>query len=582
MPKFAHGDRIAYADAMTRFLTLAGILACAILAALLAGVVARSGASARFAQQVAADAQLRQALLTSEIARFRLMPLALGEDRDVVALMAGDAGAAPRLNRKLEAMARDTGAAVIYVVRRDGMALAASNWRDPASFVNRNYGFRSYFRLALRDGAGEQFGLGTVSHKAGLYLARRGAGDSVVVVKLDFDRIEAQWRAAGGITFVTDPAGVVVVTSRPEWRFAATKVMTAPQIAAARAEAEAPAILPAPYAVLGDGRIRVPGMAGALMMAQTAPDGAGWRVHLAQPTARAVDATVRMAQGAAVAVVLGLAGLALWLAQRAQRRRRHTAALEGAVAERTADLRREIEERAAAEARAATLREGLRQANRLATLGQIAASVAHETAQPVAAIRNYAATSRQFLDRGEGEEVRANLQAIDRLATRIGTVTAELRGFARKGGMAPGPVPLVDVLDGARLLLKERLSRVDLKLPALRPGLAVLGDHVRLEQVLVNILQNALEAVENETNPKLVVAVQADAEEVHVIVSDNGPGIAPDVADRLFTPFATSRPAGLGLGLVIAQDIASDFGGSLRLLPSDRGAVFAITLRRAA
>ena len=566
---------------MTRFLSLAAVLLCALLAALLAGVVARNGATARFAGQTAADAQLRQALLSSEIARFRLMPLALGDDRDVAALMANEAGAQDRLNRKLETIARASGVAVIYVVRRDGMALAASNWRDPASFVGKNYSFRQYFRQALSQGAAEQFALGTVSHKPGLYIARRGAGGCVVVVKLDFDGIEAQWRAAGGITFVTDPAGVVLVTSRPDWRFAATRPIPPAQAAALRAQSEAQAIGLAPFTLLRDDLIRVPGMSGALLLAQTGADNAGWRVHLAQPTARAVDAAVHLAQGAAAALALALGGLALWLGQRALRRRQRTAALEGAVAERTADLRREIEERAAAEARAATLREGLRQANRLATLGQIAASVAHETAQPVSAIRNYAVTSRQFLDKGETAEVRANLSAIDRLATRIGTVTAELRGFARKGGMAPGPVPLIEVIDGARLLLKERLSRVDLRLPALPPGLAVLGDHVRLEQVLVNLLQNALEALENQPKPRLDIAVESDAEEVRMIVSDNGPGISPDVADRLFTPFATSRPTGLGLGLVIAQDIATDFGGSLRLLPSDHGASFVILLRRA-
>jgi two-component system C4-dicarboxylate transport sensor histidine kinase DctB len=235
-------------------------------------------------------------------------------------------------------------------------------------------------------------------------------------------------------------------------------------------------------------------------------------------------------------VVLGLGGLGLWLGQRSRRRRRHTAALENAVVERTADLRREIEERSAAEARAATLREGLRQANRLATLGQIAASVAHETAQPVAAIRTYAATSRQFLDMGEPDEVNRNLKAIDRLAERIGTVTAELRGFARKGGLAPGPVPLIEIIEGARLLLKERLSRVDFAQPVLPPGLMVLGDHVRLEQVLVNLLQNALEALDKEAAPHLDLAVQMDGEEVRVIVSDNGP------ASRPRWPTACSRP----------------------------------------
>ncbi|MFD2134167.1 hypothetical protein ACFSLT_00985 [Novosphingobium resinovorum] len=103
------------------------------------------------------------------------------------------------------------------------------------------------------------------------------------------------------------------------------------------------------------------------------------------------------------------------------------------------------------------------------------ASVAHETAQPVAAIRNYAATSRQLLDMGAEDAVRDNLSAIDRLAERIGAVTAELRGFARKGSRAGGPIPLVEVIEGACLLLKERLSHVIFVVPEVPPGLLVFG-----------------------------------------------------------------------------------------------------------
>jgi two-component system C4-dicarboxylate transport sensor histidine kinase DctB len=304
-------------------------------------------------------------------------------------------------------------------------------------------------------------------------------------------------------------------------------------------------------------------------------------VNLALPL-RAVDATVRAAQVGASLVTLALFALGLFLRQRGRQRAERTAQLEAAVAERTIDLRREIEERAAAEEHAAQLREGLRQANRLATLGQVTASVAHETAQPVAAIRNYAATSRQLLDLGASDEVRSNLAAIDRLAERIGTVTAELRGFARKGSRRGGPVALVEVIDGACLLLKERLSRVPFDRPVIPSDITVFGGRVRLEQVLVNLLQNALEALEACPEPYLGMTLDVHDDTVRLLVRDNGPGIAPEVADRLFTPFATSRDSGLGLGLVIAKDIAEDFGGTLNLVPSEQGACFAITLRRSA
>lgn len=564
-----------------RIFWLAVALAAALLAALGAGAVVRTLATERFVAQSLADARLRQALLANEVARFRLLPLALADDRDLVALVSGRPGAGSVMNAKLERLSAAFGSPILYIVRADGLTLAASNWRDPRSFLGKDYSFRPYFRAALREGTGQQFALGTVSHRPGLFFARRAFGGSVVVMKMEFGALEAQWREARGITFVTDRAGVILVTSRPGWRYAATRALTPEQDRRERAMIGVGAFRPAPFARRDGPRIAIPGEKGDYLLVTTAPDAAGWRVNLALPLRASVDTAERTAQAGAALATLALFALAAFLAARGRRRRERTAQLEAAVAARTADLRREIEERTAAEDHAAQLREGLRQANRLATLGQVTASVAHETAQPVAAIRNYAATSRQFLDRGEADEVRANLRAIDRLAERIGAVTSELRGFARKGSRKGGPVPLGEVVEGACLLLKERLSRVDFTPPPVPADVLVFGGHVRLEQVLVNILQNALEALDGHPDPRITMAVEADAHRVRLVIADNGPGIAAEVADRLFTPFATSRPAGLGLGLVISKDIVEDFGGTLSLLPGAAGACFAITLRRA-
>ncbi|MET0365966.1 MAG: ATP-binding protein [Sphingobium sp.] len=569
---------------MTRLTYLAWIIAALLLSALsalLAGVVIEDRVSASFAASTAADARLRQALLVSEIARFRLLPLALTDDRDVVAAVDGEPGAAGRLDRKLEALAGRVGAAAIYVIGADGLAIAASNWRTSASFVGQPYGFRRYYADAVRSGAGEQFALGTISHKPGLYLARKGRGGSVVVVKLEFDGVERQWRAAGGVTFVSNAAGVVVVASRPDWRFATIGPIARTAAAEARVDMGVTALRPTPFQRVGEDRIMLPGSRAGLLLATTAPDASGWRVNLALPTGAAVDSIVRTAQIAIALAMLMILGLGWLLRERSRRRRERTSALEAAVAERTANLSREMEERAAAEARAADLREGLRQANRLATLGQVTASVAHETAQPVAAIRNYATSAEQLLDRGAEEEVRGNLRAIARLTERIGAVTAELRSFARKGSGEMGPIPLVEVIEGALLILKEPLSRILLEIPPISPDLCVVAGRVRLEQVVVNLLQNALDALADQRDARIILSLDGGVDQVRLTIADNGPGISPEVADRLFTPFTTSRKTGLGLGLVIAQDIMTDLGGSLRLAPTETGACFEMTLRRA-
>lgn len=557
---------------------LGGLLLSVTMAAVVGRVVERR-AQAESLAKIDSDARLRQVLLTSEIARFRLLPLALADDRDVIAAVRGGDAARRALDLKLSALAKSTSASVIYVVGRDGLAIAASNWAEPQSFVGNNYAFRRYYRDAVRTGSGTQFALGTVSHRPGLYLSRRTPTGDVVVVKLEFDRIESEWRAAGGITFVTDAAGVVLISSDPRWRFATTRRIEPRVAAAVRADSGAAALKLPPFAILDDA-LRLNGERRTLQHAVTAPGDEGWQVHLAMPLPPTIGSAVRTSALAAAAVTLALIG-GLWsLWERSRRRAMRTVELEAAVADRTRELRTEIEERIAADARAAELREGLRQANRLAALGQITASVAHETAQPVAAIRNYVAAARQLLTRGDAQAVDDNLGAIARLADRIGLVTAELRGFARKGSGTIGPIRLAAVMDGARLILKERLSDVTFVVPPIPDDLIVVAGRVRLEQVLVNLLQNAIEALSATPDPCIAIELAIEPQMISLIVADNGPGIDPGVAERMFTPFVTSRETGLGLGLVIAQDIMTDLGGTLRMLPSERGARFEVTLRR--
>ncbi|SFK50079.1 two-component system, NtrC family, C4-dicarboxylate transport sensor histidine kinase DctB [Sphingomonas sp. NFR04] len=551
-----------------RYWALAALLGVAVAVA--AGWIAGSRTRETLVSGARTNAQLRAALLDSEISRFRLLPLALGDDRDVAATLAG---APPRaLNAKLESLARTTGAAAIYVIGADGRTRAASNWRTPQSFVGSDYRFRRYFREASSRGEASQFALGTVSRHSGLYLARRTPLNGVIVVKLEFDAIEAAWRQAGGDTYVEDPAGLVLVASDPGLRFAVARPILPAVLASLRREAALPE---------SSAPVLLPPARGDLIEARVPTSQPGWTLALRRSVGPAVAAAQRTAGLGALMAVLALALLLWGLRQRATQRQRRTSELETAVAERTAELRREIEERAALEARAADLREGLRQANRLATLGQVTASVAHETAQPVAAIRTYAETSVQLLAQGATEMVRDNLETIRRLSDRIGAVTAQLRGFSRRQPGEIRALPLAEVLDGALLILKEQLRNVRLERPAIGAQLLVMGGRVRLEQVFVNLLQNAAEALAGRPEPTITIRVTLSDGLVWVRIQDNGPGIAPDIAARLFTPFATSRSNGLGLGLVIASDIMTDLGGSLRWLPDEGGACFELELRHA-
>ena len=560
----------------------------AIAAAWGAGRLAEQRVVTALHQQVESDARLRAALLNGELARFRLLPLTLADDRDVIAAIGGSAAAKRALDIKLEALSRVTGAPAIYVIGSDGITISASNWRSVQSFVGADYRFRPYFRDALARGEASQYALGTVSGHPGLYLSRRIANRGVIVIKLEFDRIERVWASAGGITLVRNPLGVVLVTSRPAWRFAATRPLSARDEAQFRGEARVTpaALAPLPVAAV-DGEDRFVGLGTTFLARAVVTAQPGWQLLLLQPIDAAVAAARRAASVSAALATIALAALAWAWRQRVTLSRRRTEELERAVARQTADLRREMDERAESEARAAELREALRQATRLAALGQITASVAHETAQPVAAIRTYAASGATLLDRGAMAEARENFVRIGGLAERIGAVTAQLRGFARRQTGEVRPVDIAEVIDGALLILRQQLRGVTLDLPTVAPQLAVIGGKVRLEQVLVILMQNAVEAMATCETRQIALTLTSDATHVRLVVADTGPGVSAEIAERLFTPFVTSRPQGLGLGLVIAHDIMVELGGTLRLLPGEgeggggSGARFEIGMRRA-
>jgi len=553
--------------------------------------------------EAAADAAARQtarthiALLSSELQKFRLLPLVLVEYPDVAATLADRSDAAQsRLDRTLEQLVQRTDAAAIYVVDASGMTRAASNWNSPASFVGQNYGFRPYFRDAMAKGASEFFALGTVSGRPGLYLARRvdrdGRALGVVVVKVEFDGVETAWTRNTGMSFVVDAHGVILVTDVPDWRFHAIRPIDAATIADLRRTLQFGNTPPAPAPVAFDGAdALVGGKTRYRVATEPAPLGGGRLYHLSP-----LDPPLAAARSQALLLGLGLllifavaAGALIRAAETRRMQARARAALEDEVKRRTVELSDanarlviESEERIEADRRYRESREELAQANRLASLGQITAGVAHEINQPVAAIRTFAENGTTLIDRGAPEKARENLARIVDLTARIGTITGELRAFARRRAGAGGTAPLGSVLDGTLLLLGERargVVRVEIDARLLvRP---LVGDRTRLEQVVINLVQNAIEAVDGRPDGRVTLTAGLADGSIELTVADNGPGLDPTVAASLFTPFASAKPEGLGLGLAIARDIAREFGGDITHRPGPTGATFVARLKTA-
>lgn len=583
-------------------------LVIAVAAAMVAGEIARREARAEALRQAATATALHAAVLRSELERHRSLPMVLAQDPDLQALLARpDAQAVNRLNRKFEGLARETRAAVIYVLDARGLALAASNWNEPISFVGSDYRFRPYFYEAMRDGQASFFALGTVSGRPGLYLSRRIAGADgrplgVIVAKVEFDALETEWRASGEPTYVTDSDGVVLITTVSDWRFHTTGALRADRRrrlavdqTAGRADLSA-----LPFEALAPGLIRLSRNVPPDVYARASapiPD-LGWRLHLLSPAGAGIARSIMVARVVAllsVALLAGLTGILLRRRQRAIAKAAEDVAaridLERQVDARTAELRaangqlnREIEERRRLEKGRQDLQDELIQANKLGTLGQIAAGVAHEINQPIAAIRTHADTASVYLERQDTDGANRALTRIGELTQRVGAITDELRAFARKTRSGAVPVSVEAAVDGALLLVGARLRErgVTLQRGRVPAGLEVRAERNRLEQVVLNLLQNAIEALEGVPSPVIDISVTVRAGKVTVRISDNGPGVSPEVLDRLFTPFTTDKRDGMGLGLVISRDIVAGFGGELVHEPTPQGAVFKIVLAKAA
>jgi two-component system C4-dicarboxylate transport sensor histidine kinase DctB len=240
-----------------------------------------------------------------------------------------------------------------------------------------------------------------------------------------------------------------------------------------------------------------------------------------------------------------------------------------------AELKRQIAQRLQAE-------DELVQAGKLAVLGQMSAGISHEVNQPLTALRALARNSQLLLEGGRHQAVAENLRIMDEMVERMGQITRQLKSFARRNELITAPVSLLDSVHAALLLVQHRLREEDVDLQLeVAAGLRVHCEANRLQQVLVNLVGNALDAMKGEPVRVLSIgALPQGQDRVLVRVSDSGCGLDEAQLPRLFEPFFTTKPAGegLGLGLVISSKIVHEFGGTLRAERQNQGMVFEFDL----
>ena len=539
--------------------------------------------------------------LESQLERFTYIPRLLSRQSVMVDALKDSKNTALRdiINHHLYATNQIIGASDTYLLDTQGTTIAASNWLLDRSFIGKNFSFRPYFQQAIRGRQGDYFALGLTSGKRGYYTSypviHAAEVIGVVVVKMDISSIEKDWSKKPQHFLVTDPNGVVFISTQSEWLFQSLAPLSKLETTALNVERRylGKEIQTLPFE--GDFNqspssinITEPNQSSTHYLALSKKHHkAGWNIRVFVPTnSITYNILVLLTLLSLLFILLYL--ILILIGQRKSRsiekerlQVKSNQQLEFQVMQRTSALHAEINERHKAELALKDAQKELIQTAKLALLGQLSASISHELNNPLAAIRSYADNALVFLSREKLDKVSSNLERITHLTDRMSRISAQLKAFARKSDGIMTVIALQPVLLAAFELVKPQLKSsqviLDMDIPA--NSIFVKAEAIQLEQILVNLLSNSIQAMQKSETKNITVTLSISNQQAVVAVSDTGSGIKEEVLGQLFEPFFTTKKTGLGLGLSISQQIIESMHGNIWAESKNQmGATFYLSL----
>ena len=533
--------------------------------------------TARFTQSTLQRAQLRLALysgnMVSELQRNSIVPRLLASDAELIgALNSNDY---KRTSQRLLSFVDEIGAAAILLLDSDGLVVAATD-RNRLGETQRNL---PHFREAAR---ASQTVFTTHKHDMDVYdfaYSRKILSNNkplgVIVVEVDLRKFQSAWAGISDAVIVAAAGGQILLATEnswvglPEWE--ALALRSAPSAIDRAIQATQDwTVLSADAYMQGK----------AVMRQEIQVPFRGWNMVLFT-----TYGGIRQRVNAVLA--LEIMGFSIFLALAFYQLSRQTLTRALFFQQESVDLRqlnirlqREISERKKVEKNLEVAEQTLAQSSKLAALGEMSAAVSHELSQPLAAMKTYLAGAKLLLQRKRLEEALSSFQRIDDLIGRMSAITRQLKSYARKGGEELVPVDVRMAVNGALEIMEPQLKSRQISLSKTMPSapVMILGDQLRLEQVVVNLLRNALDAISAVPTPEIELLLLG-GETSSLTVRDNGEGISD--LDDLFEPFFTTKKPGdgVGLGLAISSGIITDLGGRLVARNSETtGAVFEVTL----
>lgn len=520
------------------------------------------------------------------LASYQQLPNLIVEQEPIIELLQGKRTIA-EVDAVLLRSALLTGASDIYLLDQDGNVVSASNMENNIKSVGENYSNEPHVKAAMEGSLGFYHSLAPLDGSRSFFFARGVTGQNTqpigaVVVEVKVDRLEFGWSFDEEAIAFLDNNNVVFVTNRPDLNLRVVGV-AANEIRSLKFREYDGTYLEAFYPFVQSKLFEYTVMSfekttklpqNALVIYREIP-----QINLTAKgffDTKSAYQTARLQAflGAALFAFFGVVFWALW-----QRRQRLTdrlaieaaanQKLETRVEERTLQLRK--------------TQDQLIQAGKLTALGQLSAGVAHEVNQPLAAIQNFADNGKKFLARGRHDDVAQNLKLITDQTSRITRIIKNLRRFARNKVEDIEQVDLADVVRESVNLtaIRAKQENVEITKTGIDAGAIVLGGKVRLEQVLVNLIANSMDALGTQDDKKIEINLSHSADNYLVSIKDNGCGLIDPA--RVFEPFYTTKDVGaskgLGLGLAISFGIVGSFNGDITCRNHSRGgAEFVISL----
>ncbi|MGJ8529417.1 ATP-binding protein [Maritalea sp.] len=519
-------------------------------------------------------AKLYHSTLVSALERLEHLPFIVAQDPAIVRALSG--GGLKGVNSRLEDFAKRSKAEAIYVMDQNGWTIAASNYAEDVNFLGKNYGFRPYFKDAMSGVRGEFFAIGATTFTPGFFVSNtvrddQGNAIGVVALKVALSELTGAWAASGDDILVTNNSGITVFATSNEWRYRATTRLSEVQMLEINKMQQfgKQELKPLDWKLGANNEVQLNGT--NYLYANISVQRRGWTLWYIKSTSGIFERTWFVIILATI--VIAMMGIAFVTIRSNQLRR----ALSASHDDRQ-KLRVEIEERKATEMRLEQTQSELARTSKLAALGQLAASVTHELGQPISAMRNYLAAEQI----GNGYKPGGLIDHLTGVVKRMENITKELKFFSLPGDARTEQIAINDLVDGALELTQHDLLsqkiNVNLSIPQSLP--LIEGNRQRLEQVLVNLIRNALAAMKDSTTRKLQISVSADQDRLNINVRDTGHGLNGQTIEQLQEPFHTNKPSGegMGLGLAISAAIVREHRGHLSTMDHETGAEFTIEL----